>query len=1226
MAHVLRAPGVPGIALANLKQQRLQVFVLSDKDGQPLRRVPVYAEAALVTRNPHYARQDLLNPELSGLQALELEVHFALIRETNEDSFKKLITEISERVQVYSVSRMVDLAPWRTFTSEVLEAISKDDLLTSQTSVAKDSALAAIVDRAATSTGMPAGSPLVSVASLPLGCLSTDHVGFASFDLTRLDPSNIFPHENDSGSITVDSSKSPGRPALSLPSLQKPSLLDWQTSPGSFAAVPSSLVGTDGCESFTPANFAVQTFPLRQLHRLIGRSGITPVDAEFPPALVVEYEVSITPVGYSLGDISYTLPLVSGESVRLAIVDWRHDASVKRDEDTTFTEGLVHDQARDRTISETVKAALDEWQRGGSIMGGASAATGGAVSSGAYGASAGGAASLGGAYTTSSRSRDLSADTMQKLADSVKQASSATRELISTVVVQTDEKESESIQTRYFSNNNRGHTMTVSYYEMLRHHVLKISFKKADEAVLVQRSKFSWIASLTGASSWDLTNDVLLLAKQYLLKPALLDTALTPAFDSLAKLLKERRRLGLNPAPLWDGEKTFVRFKINFSVADTSPNMLRCRILTTGAVDPVLLWVDGNDAVAGDDMNTNAAGNRFNQDNTSFTLTSADLATPVRWKDMTQFYFIITGDDNLIVQLGNVTGIFSSDSGGGTIDLLPSPGKRPEWYHSGDRQDVYLPTRPPPPPSRGPEAETAVGIDDYAATRLLKDPLVAEKDYYSRVLDFAVPYYSYASEFDAIVAAGGSRLLDFASPKPLEMLGNYVAFPRLPSDITTANASVIDSLYAGLVDESHERLISFPVLGLFAEAKIGHCNVAEEIDDTRFWRWDEHPLPVMASDIAAVQPVQPQSNPPQATPTAFPTPIVQIQQPLAEPDPQGMSAVLKAITTPDIFRNMSGIAQVQAMLHDLTEAAVSMAQAASANLNNAQKNSTQASGNQLTHDENMAKIANDVARQSSNQTIPDQAQYAINAAKNQAAAGTITSQQRDQIVANQLGNMKGSTAPPPTLTPAPPAPTADPLRPRPLLLTVRNALNAVVWGRYMVDVTQAAVINGKLARVNTKPAENEAEEWRDSYQSLPYNPVIDRPLFYLTLRGDIKSFAAADDTMYVGAQNLSFEIAADVWANFDVASVVLTLATEEYTTKSKSTDDIAKKLVISGKLNGTVSGGIGLAGLAEKDVTGTGGGEISVDWTPTDEKKEYSEEKEMTVTYYTGGIGITEVK
>ena len=53
------------------------------------------------------------------------------------------------------------------------------------------------------------------------------------------------------------------------------------------------------------------------------------------------------------------------------------------------------------------------------------------------------------------------------------------------------------------------------------------------------------------------------------------------------------------------------------------------------------------------------------------------------------------------------------------------------------------------------------------------------------------------------------------------------------------------------------------------------------------------------------------------------------------------------------------------MLHDLTEAAVSMAQAASKNLELGQKNQTggqQPSGNQLAHDENMAKKTHRLVR------------------------------------------------------------------------------------------------------------------------------------------------------------------------------------------------------------------------------------------------------------------------
>lgn len=269
--------------------------------------------------------------------------------------------------------------------------------------------------------------------------------------------------------LELSASQSIAQMALSLPALQNPSLMDWQISPGSFAATPQTLVGADGCETLMPANLvAVETFPLRQIQRLIGTTGLQKISPEFPIALIVEYMVEVTPIGHSLGQILYTLPLAPGESVRLAVLDWRRTDTGTRTEATKFDEGLIHDQARDRTITEVLNGAIDEWQRGGSVMGGVSGGAGASASTGAMGASGGAMASVGGAYTTSSGTRDISVSTMQRVADAIHQASNAERELTSTVVVNTDQKERENVETRSFTNHNRGHTLTILYYEVLR--------------------------------------------------------------------------------------------------------------------------------------------------------------------------------------------------------------------------------------------------------------------------------------------------------------------------------------------------------------------------------------------------------------------------------------------------------------------------------------------------------------------------------------------------------------------------------------------------------------------------------------------------------------------------------------------------------------------------------------------------------------------------------------
>ncbi len=90
-----------------------------------------------------------------------------------------------------------------------------------------------------------------------------------------------------------------------------------------------------------------------------------------------------------------------------------------------------------------------------------------------------------------------------------------------------------------------------------------------------------------------------------------------------------------------------------------------------------------------------------------------------------------------------------------------------------------------------------------------------------------------------------------------------------------------------------ERLITMPTRGVFAEGKLGHCSVAEEIDNTRFWKWEEHPIPIEAPEIAPVTPITPQPQQTEVAPTAFPQSLVNIVNPTAAPDPTGLSAALQ---------------------------------------------------------------------------------------------------------------------------------------------------------------------------------------------------------------------------------------------------------------------------------------------------------------------------------------------
>ncbi|QIG46302.1 hypothetical protein G5V57_00115 [Nordella sp. HKS 07] len=104
--------------------------------------------------------------------------------------------------------------------------------------------------------------------------------------------------------------------------------------------------------------------------------------------------------------------------------------------------------------------------------------------------------------------------------------------------------------------------------------------------------------------------------------------------------------------------------------------------------------------------------------------------------------------------------------------------------------------------------------------------------------------------------------------------------------------------------------ISLPTRGVFAEAVMGDCNACEEIDDTRFWRWDEAPIdeppPLDVNALASRR-----SEPAYGAATPFPTPIIGMQTPQAAPDPAGVKAALDALARSS-FTDITGLAGTQA--------------------------------------------------------------------------------------------------------------------------------------------------------------------------------------------------------------------------------------------------------------------------------------------------------------------------
>ena len=197
----------------------------------------------------------------------------------------------------------------------------------------------------------------------------------------------------------------------------------------------------------------------------------------------------------------------------------------------------------------------------------------------------------------------------------------------------------------------------------------------------------------------------------------------------------------------------------------------------------------------------------------------------------------------------------------------------------------------------------------------------ANRSYYNRILMLAANSDAIAIEFESKAWSSGQVMADHVDSTPLETFGSYIAYPFLDANDQLAELDLKD------LKKSAEKLITLPTRGVFAEGKLGHCNISEEIDNTRFWKWEEHPIPFEAPGINPATPITPQPQKTDVTPTAFPASLVNIVNPSAAPDPTGLAAALTVLGTPNIFRDMSGQQEVADLLKKLSDNTISIAEA-----------------------------------------------------------------------------------------------------------------------------------------------------------------------------------------------------------------------------------------------------------------------------------------------------------
>ena len=1002
----------------------LAIFVTDPETGNPVQRLPLYAEVAaprIIPPRPPAGRE-LVEPIFAAMGEVDPTATGAVRTRVSAAALAALgqaLGEASLQTLLMDLERTRDLMI--RVLKQTLHASGRDRLADIAPRSLDGLLLAAVREHAPqfelVLVDEPQGTGIIWAE--PLGVLTTDHAGYASFDLTRLRPEvramlgeAIATRREDAeaelklaiwvhpyGAAERYEVLAQARFAFdavvarlqqawhTLPpalinmgprALQNPGLTDWRLSPASFAASPKTLVGEGGCEELVPANLALQEFVLRQVVRLADVPPDFGIPAGFKAAYVDDYKVSWYSLGHSLGEILYSLPLAPGETVKLAVIDWSWDSLTKRDETTKLTEELLHQTHRDRTITETVKAGLKELQHGSSFMGGTASAAG--ASGGAnlgvvgLGAAVGNTWSLGGSTATSDGSRDLAAENVQRVNDSFSQASSAQREINSTVVIQARQEESESIQTRTFSNYNHSHTLTILYYEVLRHFRVTVEWVRRRPAVLVKMP-----LKLPGV----LTANIL-LGRRYLLEPYLLDKKQGAAFDAAGryalgeeKLKRETNKWAANTQTNDPGAKAFVKLIAQFTTTgdDTSEPIFVVLHLHDGRTFEFQCDGAGDEGTSPEFEKPLPVAINWNQIKGA-EVKLKDINSGGDWEESNILISMVTAANERVNIVADAA-VRTLDDAGGSTGLL-------------------LATAPPPstttPVGPKPQRVDFISAEDDLALQSLIVHVDTNRSYYNSVLALGTDPNSVAIEFESKPWTAGQFMADHVDPTPLDVFGSYVAH-ALAKQVTAVDDTVVVDIAAALngndparrqwaldrlagmseadrqsvlerlplASAKSERLTTLPTRGVFAEGKLGHCNISEEIDETRFWRWDEHPIPIEAPEIGTVTPVTPQPQAVAAQPTAFPQSLLNIVNPSPAPDPAGLAAALSLLGTPNIFRDMSGRQEVADLLKKLSDNSISIAEAANRARELQAKYGTDLDKQQKDHDLGVYKADADVA-------------------------------------------------------------------------------------------------------------------------------------------------------------------------------------------------------------------------------------------------------------------------
>jgi hypothetical protein len=655
--------------------------------------------------------------------------------------------------------------------------------------------------------------------------------------------------------------------------------------------------------------------------------------------------------GYGLGDLLYSLPLAPGQKKKIVVLDWERRESAANSQSVSYEESINNSLSRDRDINEIAKGTVNENVSGGSDAStygwGVGAGIGAIIPGTPVGALVGAGGGGGGAdsHAWQNNRRKIATSNIQKIRDKTVQAGNALRSQRSTVVQTVSQGERFEVNSEIVANYNHCHAITMQYFEVVRQLVIRHKLTQVQECLFVPL-KIS-IFDIKKALRW-----------KEILYPRLIDRRYRKGFSAMERIYNLNRsetsrsfaedniralqgELSLtfqlakpkvansydedkddwnwfrNLLPSYNAEHAYnilseiqeyrnEDFLKKYGEITAKEVVKKIEIVAVSKqgneiplnLDLTLISMFENDRPLRVNVNAVYSGRNITRQD----IQSIKLTIPHADEDQE----VLPTNSRVIANSCNLT--YQTDRL--SYSLVDQTGINDDLY-VGDPVILYT-----PPSSAEKQNPT---LEEQNTAFWLLNHLNDNIEYYHKAIWMEMDPDRRFMLLDQIKVdnESGISVASAVDNQVVGIVGNSLIMPVSPGihldpTFTTENeedvSNLLDFYGPPSIDDCH---ISLPTKGVFAEGVKAYCNSCEKIDDDRFWRWEESPIPDNPTPIDTIGTGTRRSDPGVLAPNDFPSQVINMQAAPVAPDPSGLASILENLSKGDIFRDITGLTQNQ---------------------------------------------------------------------------------------------------------------------------------------------------------------------------------------------------------------------------------------------------------------------------------------------------------------------------